>query len=337
MSRPKPSRNSPLSRVRLPIGATRASMAAERVVVAFWPLFTLVALVFAALAFRIVDVVAPTVLLALGAGIVALAVWALVFGARRFRLPSVQEARNRLDASLSGRPIQALQDTPALGENDPQAAAVWRAHLKRIAERSAQARAPRPDLRVSGRDPFALRLIAGTALILALMFGALSRVGDVSSAVVSPLEASSGGPSWEGWVEPPLYTGRPSLYLNDILQGEFSAPSIKDPVGGDYWRQLVFYKILVDAYPHIRQRIDGAAIDYLNRDKDDQFPIQAVKLDAKAVETVKDQIANSYESIMDHEFREGCGDENCKWCQFVKSRNQEASMRNEKMEELDDH
>ncbi|MEL6532282.1 MAG: DUF4175 domain-containing protein [Pseudomonadota bacterium] len=224
MSRPKPSRNSPLSRVRLPIGATRASMAAERVVVAFWPLFTLVALVFAALAFRIVDVVAPTVLLALGAVIVALAVWALVFGVRRFRLPSVQEARNRLDASLSGRPIQALQDTPALGENDPQAAAVWRAHLKRMAERAAQARAPRPDLRVSGRDPFALRLIAGTALILALMFGALSRVGDVSSAVVSPLEASSGGPSWEGWVEPPLYTGRPSLYLNDILQGEFSAP-----------------------------------------------------------------------------------------------------------------
>ncbi|MEO1436058.1 MAG: ATP-dependent DNA helicase, partial [Bacteroidota bacterium] len=120
-------------------------------------------------------------------------------------------------------------------------------------------------------------------------------------------------------------------------KGDFSPPSDKDPIGGDYWRQLVFYKILLDGYPHIRQRIDSAAIDYLNRDTDDSFPIQAVNLDQQAVETVKTQISDTYRRIRNHEFQEGCGDDNCKWCQFVKARNQEASMRNERTERLDDN
>ncbi|MEM6723739.1 MAG: PD-(D/E)XK nuclease family protein, partial [Bacteroidota bacterium] len=120
-------------------------------------------------------------------------------------------------------------------------------------------------------------------------------------------------------------------------KGDFSAPSEKDPIGGDYWRQLVFYRILLDGYPPIRQQIDSAAIDYLNRDSDDSFPIEAVRVDQQAVELVKDQITDSYARIQNHEFQEGCGEDNCKWCQFVKARNQEASMRNERTERLDDH
>ena len=41
---------------------------------------------------------------------------------------------------------------------------------------------------------------------------------------VGPSEASTAGPSWEGWIEPPLYTARPSLYLNDISREAFEAP-----------------------------------------------------------------------------------------------------------------
>ena len=35
---------------------------------------------------------------------------------------------------------------------------------------------------------------------------------------------AASGPSWEGWVEPPRYTGLPTLYLNDITGETLRAP-----------------------------------------------------------------------------------------------------------------
>ena len=32
------------------------------------------------------------------------------------------------------------------------------------------------------------------------------------------------GPAWEGWVEPPAYTGRPSIYLADVPEGLLVTP-----------------------------------------------------------------------------------------------------------------
>jgi hypothetical protein len=34
-----------------------------------------------------------------------------------------------------------------------------------------------------------------------------------------------GGPSWEGWAQPPAYTGKPSLYLNDVTAGMVELPT----------------------------------------------------------------------------------------------------------------
>jgi hypothetical protein len=57
------------------------------------------------------------------------------------------------------------------------------------------------------------------------LFGTLGRVADVGDAVtIGPGAASASGPSWEGWVEPPIYTGLPSLYLNDIAAESFETP-----------------------------------------------------------------------------------------------------------------
>jgi uncharacterized protein (TIGR02302 family) len=91
--------------------------------------------------------------------------------------------------------------------------------------RAATARAPEPDLRLSRQDPYALRYVAATALAMALLFGTLGRVTEMRDVVTlgaGPAVAS--GPSWEGWVEPPLYTGLPSLYLNEITAEGFETP-----------------------------------------------------------------------------------------------------------------
>lgn len=201
---------------------TRAGMVAERGARAFWPLWSLVMLVAGLSAFGVQDAV--PIRWAAGA-VLALGFAALWYGLRRFRWPSGQEARDRLDRRLPGRPLTALSDSQAIGAGDGASRAVWQAHLGRMAARAAQARPVRPDLRLSGRDRFALRYVALTAFVMALAFGSVGRMGSMRDALPGAGGAAmASGPSWEGWIEPPRHTGLPGLYLNEIAAGEISVP-----------------------------------------------------------------------------------------------------------------
>ena len=86
----------------------------------------------------------------------------------------------RLDRSLPGRPLTALFDDQAIGGTDDASAAVWRAHKRRMAQRAAAAEPVRGDLRVSSRDPYALRFVAVLAFGMALLFGSVWRLGTVA-------------------------------------------------------------------------------------------------------------------------------------------------------------
>ncbi|MEJ6391015.1 DUF4175 domain-containing protein [Gymnodinialimonas ulvae] len=208
-----------------PLRLTRLGMVAERAVRAFWPVWTLIFIVLAAAAFGAGSLLPATWLWPVAGGIGLITLGFFVRGLRLYRHPSRDDAIARLDATMPGRPITSLMDTPAVGGTDPASRSVWATHVRRMAERAATARAPEPDLRLSARDPYALRYIGATALAMALLFGAFSRVGEVGDVPLGagPATASS-GPSWEGWVEPPLYTGLPSLYLNEITADGFEAP-----------------------------------------------------------------------------------------------------------------
>ena len=214
-----------LSRLIWPLRLTRAGMVAERAARAFWPVWSVMFVTVAAFAFGIAGQVSQTTLW-IGLAVVGLTLAALITrGVLRFRMPSRAEAMDRLDRTLPGRPISALLDQPAIGAGDPAAQSVWAAHLRRMAERAATARAPEPDLRLSRQDPFALRYVAATALAMAILFGTVGRVGEMGEAVTFGTGAAvASGPSWEGWVEPPLYTGLPSLYLNEIFAEGFETP-----------------------------------------------------------------------------------------------------------------
>ncbi|MFV1878727.1 TIGR02302 family protein [Nioella sp.] len=214
-----------MARLTWPLRLTRLGMGAERFVRAFWPVWTILLAVVAVLAFGAADMLPPAWLIG-GLLLIGLALmWMLVRGLRSFRIPSRAEAMDRLDQTMPGRPLTALVDHAAIGSSDAQSMAVWQAHQRRMAERAASARAPEPDLHLNDRDPYGLRFMAATAFAMALLFGTLWRVADVGDAMAgAPQLPATGGPSWEGWVEPPLYTGLPSLYLNDILAEEFEAP-----------------------------------------------------------------------------------------------------------------
>ncbi|MCK4711365.1 MAG: DUF4175 family protein, partial [Marinosulfonomonas sp.] len=217
--------HSALKGLAWPLRLTRLGMVAERATRAFWPLWSVLMLA-AALAMLGVQDFVPVNAAVGAAAVLALgAVWALIHGVRRFRWPAAVEASERLDNTLPGHPITALTDTQAVGADDAASQAVWRAHLARMAARLKGVKPAPADLRVSSRDPYALRYVAMLALLVALLFGSLSRVATVGDIATRQGGAAlAAGPSWEGWVEPPAYTGKPSLYLNDLPAGELNVP-----------------------------------------------------------------------------------------------------------------
>ncbi|WP_367647814.1 TIGR02302 family protein [Ruegeria arenilitoris] len=208
---------------RLSLWLTHAGMLAEQVLRAFWPFFSIFMAILAALMLGLQDHVRVEVVWAVGVVAVIDLLVALVWGIRRFHLPRRAEALMRVDASLPGRPIQALMDDQAIGAMDADSVALWRAHQTRMAQRAAQAEPVKPDLRLADRDPYALRYSALLALVIAVLFGSFWRIGSV--AEMTPGAATAGqGPSWEGWVEPPRYTGLPTLYLADQSGPILSVP-----------------------------------------------------------------------------------------------------------------
>ncbi len=215
--RREPSAGDALSRIVL---KSRAAIGLESFVRAFWPLGAALAALWAALAFGLPEILTRTQFLTLTALAGAAALALLVLGLRRFRWPSAATARARIDATLPGRPLAALGDAPALNREDPGAQAVWAAHLSRMRRLAASARPVRADLRLAAHDPWALRLMALVALIAAAVFARDPGIEAAAGALKpAPGTAVATGPSFEGWAEPPAYTGRPTLYLPEVAAG----------------------------------------------------------------------------------------------------------------------
>ncbi len=215
-----------LSALRWPLALTRAGMFAEALWIATWPLVTVVLAVFAMLMLGLQDSVLVEVVWAVAVVAALSGIAALIYAFRKFRIPTREAALVRLDETLPGRPIQALMDTQAIGDGDAASSAVWRAHQARMAQRAEAAKPVPADLRIARRDPYALRYIAVLAFAVALIFGSILRVGSVTTLAPGAGSGLATGPVWEGWAESPRYTGRPTIYLNDI-----TAETLDVPVG----------------------------------------------------------------------------------------------------------
>lgn len=100
---------------------------------------------------------------------------------------------------------------------------------------------------------------------------------------------------------------------------KLKAPDEKNPDGGDYWRQIMFYKILLDAQ-HVKPwTMVSGEIDFLEKDeKTNDFIKVKYTLIPEEIEIVKAQIKHVYQKIMNLEFTQGCGKEDCDWCNFVR-------------------
>ncbi|MDZ4759413.1 MAG: ATP-dependent DNA helicase [Bacteroidota bacterium] len=114
----------------------------------------------------------------------------------------------------------------------------------------------------------------------------------------------------------------------DYKTGKFDKKKLKRPepgnidpeiaLGGDYWRQAVFYKILLDNDPKARMRawnFDKAVYQFIEPDKDTkQFHEETMHIVPEETGMLSVQIKDVYTRIKNHEFDKGCGE--CDWCKL---------------------
>ncbi|KAA2245161.1 ATP-dependent helicase [Chitinophaga agrisoli] len=99
---------------------------------------------------------------------------------------------------------------------------------------------------------------------------------------------------------------------------KFDRPNERNPDGGDYWRQAVFYKILLDNYRQKNWKVVSTEFDFIEPNKQKQYHKQKVTITPEDVTTVTQQIVTTWAKIQNKEFYIGCGKPDCPWCNFVK-------------------
>lgn len=100
----------------------------------------------------------------------------------------------------------------------------------------------------------------------------------------------------------------------------FDAPNEKNELGGDYWRQAVFYKILLDNNPqNPNWQAVSAEFDFIEPDEKKQYKKEKLVISPADITTVTQQIKTVWQKIQSKDFYTGCGKEDCKWCNFVKT------------------
>jgi DNA helicase II / ATP-dependent DNA helicase PcrA len=135
----------------------------------------------------------------------------------------------------------------------------------------------------------------------------------------------------KGKLDKILFDGK-MAYVIDFKTGDFEKAikkckppkdnpregNFEDTFGGDYWRQMVFYHLLIRQDKNNQWEMLKGEMNFVEPNKHDQFHNEVFVMKPDETQIVIDQIKSSYKSIKNHEFEKGCGEENCHWCNFVK-------------------
>ncbi len=114
-------------------------------------------------------------------------------------------------------------------------------------------------------------------------------------------------------------TGKPERGTKKLLP-----PNDKNPLGEDYWRQIVFYKLLMESDNKKDWTMVSGEMDFIEPEAKGNYRKEKVIVQPEHLTIVRDQIKMAWDSIQKHEFQDGCGDEHCQWCNFVKTNYREA-------------
>ncbi len=114
----------------------------------------------------------------------------------------------------------------------------------------------------------------------------------------------------------------PFWLISDYKTGKTSserlaAPSANNPNGGAYWRQLMFYKLLVEQANISPYPVLQAEIDYLTPNYKGHFEQKQIEITTEGTHFFRQLLRSTYDKIMLLDFSNACGQRGCKWCAFT--------------------
>jgi DNA helicase-2/ATP-dependent DNA helicase PcrA len=92
----------------------------------------------------------------------------------------------------------------------------------------------------------------------------------------------------------------------------------EEQYGGDYWRQMVFYHLLIENDRSNTWHMERGEMNFVEPNKHGDYHRELFRIDREQADMVKMQIVDVYKNIKSHKFEKGCGDSFCHWCNFVK-------------------
>jgi len=135
------------------------------------------------------------------------------------------------------------------------------------------------------------------------------------------------------------FTGKDVLVVDyksgdvEKAKDKLKAPNEKQPNGGDYWRQAVFYKLLIDNYELKDWKVTAVEFDFVEPDKKKEYQKLKVIVNPEDIATVTTQIETVWYKIQNRDFYRGCGKPECHWCNFVKENNLAIALHQIELEE----
>lgn len=119
-----------------------------------------------------------------------------------------------------------------------------------------------------------------------------------------------------------LDTGKEALIYDYKTKKVMSINAIKGETeneNGDYFRQLVFYKILLSSEPRFDDKKITPSLVFIRPDPKGRCPTITVPIEKIDIEEVESQIKNLIESVWSGSIlSQTCSDPDCKYCKFNK-------------------
>ncbi len=86
--------------------------------------------------------------------------------------------------------------------------------------------------------------------------------------------------------------------------------------GGNYWRQVAFYHLLINNDPLHNYRTVSGEMFFVEPDNKGNFVREKIFIQPHEFKFMEQLIADIYGKIKNHEFTKGCGKKDCEWCNF---------------------
>lgn len=101
-----------------------------------------------------------------------------------------------------------------------------------------------------------------------------------------------------------------------VLGIDAEKANYEDLYGGNYWRQVAFYHLLLNNDPlHSYETVSGEMF-FIEPDAKGNFTRATIYIKPEELDFMETLIADVYHKIKNHEFNQGCGKKDCEWCNF---------------------